>query len=132
MILTHQVLFSFFNGASNAAAPPPPPAPAVGPGSGGGSISRVFGHYPELDYGRQELKQEIKKLAKKKKRVELNLQFAKGQSDLDRLLKSLNTIQEKLAVLTEKYREIMNTVRLKAIAEAEEEVEFMDLLMKVL
>lgn len=131
MILTHLVQFSFLGGAS-AANVVPTPAPSPSTGSGGGSVSRIFGHYPEFSYDRKELKREIVKVAKKKKRIELRLQFAKGNEDLTRLLKSLNEAQEMLAMLMEKYRELLNRIRMRAHEEAEEEAEFMEMVTEIL
>jgi hypothetical protein len=76
-----------------------------------------------------KLKREIVKAAKKKKRIERELSFAKSPNELQAKIATFNAIQEKLSPLMEFYRRAMEAYK---VAEEEEESELMDLLTELL
>lgn len=104
-------------GYTPGVAPAPSPAPT---GSGGG-VSRVFGYYHRADDELKPLKRKIDAKVKKLRKVEKQLSFAISQDDLQRLLVSLNAIQEELTRMTEQYSEaVKRAYEKKKIIEDEE------------
>lgn len=132
---------------TSGATPPPPPDTSTIAGGGNGGPTQI----PWADWIRRHpwlldvplrpnwyaypdqpkaLKTALIKVAKKKRSIERDMQFAKGQEELHGLLAALNGTQEVLALLTEQYRSALNLAQ--ARVDAEEEQEFMELLQELL
>lgn len=96
------------------------PAPS-GPSTGGG---RWFGYYPTFEE-KAELKAEIKKVVKEKKRIERILSFSPNREDLVKLIEGLNEAQKRLDALTTEYVYLIESWKTYRRQLDEEEEEFL-------
>jgi hypothetical protein len=141
--------FNGWNGLSVDAVtwgvPVAPPTVQNGDGTGSGGTSLTFAewlarhpwlrdvpirpNWYQYPADKAKLKREIVKAAKKKKRIERELSFAKSPNELQAKIATFNAVQEKLSTLMEFYRRAMEAYK---AAEEEEESELMDLLTELL
>ena len=96
------------------------PAPS-GASQGGG---RWFGYYPTYEE-KSELKAEIKKVVREKKRIENILSVSPNREDLYKLIESLNAAQKRLDALTTEYVYLIESWKTYRRQLDEEEEEFL-------
>ena len=83
-------------------------------------------------YPEKKLKKKILSVARKKKKLEETLPYVTSQVVLNTKLADLNKLQDMLSQLMEKHREMLNLHAMQGAAEAEEEAEFMELVIELL
>ncbi len=81
--------------------------------------------YPEE---KRKLKDRIIKVAKQKRKIERDLSFARSPAQLGEMMAALNKLQDLLAQLMALHQETVKRWKTHLAAEAEDEMEFMEML----